>query len=100
MVVQFVSIKLCFGSTFAGSLREKSKVNIIQLDFTPTKKLSVLGLCLHLMNHSNGMICLAESELFRNKNKVCLPGVVPFDSGKSPDMRKPESHVFIIRGAK
>lgn len=77
--------------------KRKVKVNVIELDFTPSRKLSVLGLCLYLMNHSNGMICLAQSKMFRNKNKACLPGVVPLNSGTSPHIAKPD-YTFLLSG--
>ena len=77
--------------------KRKVKVNVIELDFTPSKKLSVLGLCLYLMNHSNGMICLAQSQLFVNKNRACLPGVVPLNSGTFPYITKPD-YTFLLSG--
>ena len=77
--------------------KRKVKVNVIELDFTPSPKFSVLGLCLYLMNHSNGMICLAQSQLFVNKNMACLPGVVPLDAGTSPNIIKPD-YTFLLSG--
>ena len=58
----------------------KRKVHIytIVLDFTPGEKNS--NLFLKMINNSDGLICLANSPLFKNKNKICLPGVVPKDA--------------------
>lgn len=58
--------------------KPKVKINIIELDFTPPKsKWNSKTLYLYLLNHADGVIKLADSPLFTNKNSVCLAGVTP-----------------------
>ncbi len=54
------------------------KLNIIMLDFTPARSWRDQNYWyLKLINRADGIICLANSSLFRIKNIVLLPGVVP-----------------------
>lgn len=56
--------------------RQKTKVNVIILDYTPAKDF-LSRLCLWAYNHCDGTITLAQSSLFTVKNTACLPGVTP-----------------------
>lgn len=72
----FVLIKL-FKSTV--------KLNVIILDFTPTNSWKKQDYWyLKLLNKADGTICLANSDLFKCRNTVVLPGVVPFSAGNEP----------------
>ena len=54
------------------------KLNIIMLDFTPARSWRDQNYWyLKLINRADGIICLANSPLFRVKNIALLPGVVP-----------------------
>jgi hypothetical protein len=54
------------------------KLNIIILDFTPAKSWKEQNYWyLKLINSADGIICLADSSLFKIKNMALLPGVVP-----------------------
>ena len=55
-------------------------VNVIVLDFTPGAPNN--DRLLKRINSCDGLITLADSELFVNKNKVCLPGVAPLGGKK------------------
>lgn len=77
----------------------KRSVNIyvIELDFTPpTRKLSTMGLFLWIMNHSKGIIKLADSPLFTNHNAVCLAGVTP-NEANYPLVENPKLE-FLLSG--
>lgn len=70
---------------FLRTFKPSVKINIIVLDFTPSKsRFSLPSLCLHLINKADGNIRLSYSELFTCKNSVTLPGVVPSTSGSEP----------------
>lgn len=74
------------------------KINVIVLDFTPvTRGIKLNSLCLKLINSADGAICLADSELFTIKNKIVLPGVVPDDAGKEPQIEVPNNK-FLLSG--
>lgn len=61
------------------------QVNVIELDFTPAKKVfSFNRIFIKIINNCHGNIRLAESPLFTNKNSITLPGVVPANAGKEP----------------
>lgn len=54
------------------------QLNVIVLDFTPVEKgFGLNNIYLNLINMANGRICLADSPLFKHKNAVILPGVIP-----------------------
>lgn len=78
----------------------KPKVGIyaIELDFTPpVRKFSVMSFYLYLLNHTDGVIKLADSALFTNKNCVCLAGVTPDKHNAAPIIEKP-SMDFLLSG--
>lgn len=71
------------------------KVYTIVLDFTPGETHTCFYL--YLINHSDGLIKLANSDLFSVKNSVCLPGVVPIDSPQYEKIKDIRSE-FLISG--
>lgn len=71
--------------------------NMIMLDYTPSDK-PVDRFLLWLSNHMHGMIKLANSPLFKVKNSVCLPGVVPADGVEYPKVENVTKD-FLISGA-
>lgn len=73
------------------------KQNIILLDYTPSDKV-IDRFLLWLSNHMHGMIKLADSPLFKVKNSVCLPGVVPDDGIEYPKVENVTKE-FLISGA-
>ena len=76
--------------------RNRTKVNVIILDYTPaTDWLS--RLCLWAYNHCDGTITLAESPLFTVKNTVCLPGVTP-ERMENPPIQMRINRDFLISG--
>lgn len=77
--------------------RPSVKQNIIQLDYTPSDSLFA-KFCLHIANSLNGTICLAPSPLFTCPNIVCLPGVVPDNYEKQPEI-KTIANDFLVSGA-
>ena len=77
------------------------KCNLIILDYTPGRKgLRAISDTIELfcINRMHGMIKLADSPLFKVKNSVCLPGVVPDDGKKYPRVEKAKKE-FLISGA-
>lgn len=75
------------------------QLNVIVLDFTPV--VSGFGLnwiYLKLINMAHGRICLANSPLFKAKNSVILPGVVPNSDNKYPLIETPNK-TFLLSGA-
>lgn len=75
--------------------------NLIMLDFTPKRKgLRSISDSIEIacINRMNGMIKLAESDLFTVKNSVCLPGVVPDDGNEYPLVENVKKE-FLISGA-
>lgn len=77
------------------------KCNLIMLDFTPGRKgFRAISDAIELfcINHMHGMIKLADSQLFKVKNSVCLPGVVPNDGVDYPKVER-VSREFLISGA-
>lgn len=71
------------------------KIYIIVLDFTPN---FINSFCfLKYIKASNGLICLANSSLFKNKNKLCLPGVVPTEVPEYPKVTSVNKS-FLISG--
>lgn len=61
------------------------KLNVIILDFTPANSWKEQNYWyLKLLNKADGTICLAYSKMFRCRNTVVLPGVVPTTAGKEP----------------
>lgn len=88
-VVLYILLK-CF--------KRSVKINVIELDFTPpTQKWSVENFLLYLLNHSHGVIKLADSPLFTNTNSVCLAGVTPKDAGNEPKILEPKME-FLLSG--
>ena len=77
--------------------KPKVKQNIIVLDYTPTQNIKD-RFFLWLANHMHGMIKLADSSLFKVKNSVCLPGVVPDDGIEYPKVEDVTKE-FLISGA-
>lgn len=73
------------------------KQNIIQLDYTPSKN-PIARFYLKIANSLNGTICLAPSPLFACPNIACLPGVVPDNYEKQPEI-KTITKDFLISGA-
>lgn len=74
------------------------KVNVIVLDFTPANSWKEQNFWyLKLLNHADGTICLAHSDLFRCRNMVVLPGVVPVSAGKEPLIEHPNNK-FLLSG--
>lgn len=74
------------------------KVNVIVLDFTPAKNWKEQNYWyLKLLNRADGTICLAHSNLFRCKNMVVLPGVVPAFAGKEP-LIEHTNNKFLLSG--
>lgn len=77
------------------------KCNLIMLDYTPGRKgLKAISDAIELfcINHMHGMIKLADSPLFKVKNSVCLPGVVPDDGVEYPKVENVTKE-FLISGA-
>lgn len=73
--------------------------NIIVLDFTPVSKgFGLNDLYLKFINSAHGRICLANSPLFKQKNSILLPGVVPANEKNRPILIKP-SLKFLLSGA-
>lgn len=73
------------------------KQQMIILDYTPSKKLFDRFL-LWLSNHVHGTIRLANSPLFKCKNSICLPGVVPMVVTQYPQIKEIKRE-FLISGA-
>ena len=74
------------------------QLNVIVLDFTPVDKgFGLNQLYLKLINSAHGRICLANSELFRKKNSVILPGVVPHTTTKLPEIKTVKKS-FLLSG--
>lgn len=60
------------------TFKSSVKLNIIMLDFTPARSWRDQNYWyLKLINSADGIICLADSSLFKIKNMTLLPGVVP-----------------------
>lgn len=73
------------------------QLNVIVLDFTPPlKTLSKSGIFLWFINKSHGIIKLANSELFTNRNSCCLAGVTPKEN-ESPIISE-RNHTFLLSG--
>lgn len=74
--------------------------NLIMLDFTPKRK-GIRGISdsieIACINRMDGMIKLAESDLFKVENAECLPGVVPYEVNKYPKIEN-VGHTFLISG--
>lgn len=74
------------------------KVQIIVLDFTPvTKGVGLNSLYLRLINKADGLIKLANSELFTVKNSAVLAGVVPRTTEFYPKIEHPNNQ-FLLSG--
>ena len=74
------------------------KLNIIMLDFTPAASWRDQNYWyLKLINRADGIICLADSPLFRIKNITLLPGVVPPASEEYPKIDNPNKE-FLLSG--
>jgi hypothetical protein len=79
-------------------IRRRNRAFIIVLDFTPAKKSwSLQRFYLWLMNRADGMICLSDSETFKCKNKIVLPGVVPSNKENIPEITSITSN-FLLSG--
>lgn len=82
-------------------LKPSVQCNLIMLDFTPGRKgIKRISDTIELLciNHMHGMIKLADSPLFKVKNSVCLPGVVPSDGVEYPKVENVTKD-FLISGA-
>lgn len=78
--------------------KPKVRIYAIELDFTPpTRGFCVMSFYLYLLNHIDGVIKLADSPLFTNKNSVCLAGVTPNRRDKVPLIKKPTME-FLLSG--
>lgn len=77
--------------------KPRVKQQMIILDYTPSKKLFDRFL-LWLSNHMHGTIRLANSPLFKCKNSICLPGVVPMYAEQYPQINEIKCE-FLISGA-
>lgn len=75
--------------------KPKVKIYTIVLDFIPGSKKDAF--CLKFIKNSNGLICLANSPLFENRNKIYLPGVVPNNSETWPTLTISKKS-FLISG--
>lgn len=74
------------------------QLNVIVLDFTPAKSWKQQNYWyLKLINSAHGRICLANSPLFKHKNSVTLPGVVPANNEAFPLIVKPALS-FLLSG--
>lgn len=74
------------------------QLNVIVLDFTPVGKgFGLNQLYLKLINWAHGRICLANSKLFKKKNSLVLPGVIPFAAEKWPEIKTPKKN-FLLSG--
>jgi hypothetical protein len=74
------------------------KLNIMMLDFTPAGSWRDQNYWyLKLINRADGIICLADSPLFRIKNITLLPGVVPPADEAYPKIDKPNKE-FLLSG--
>lgn len=71
------------------------RIYTIVLDYTPNGESD--SHFLPFINHSDGLIKLADSPLFTVKNAVCLPGVV-IDTIDAPNVTVGESYDFLISG--
>lgn len=81
------------------SFKRNVKLYIIELDFVPpSQKVCPSSLFLYLLNHSDGVIKLANSELFTNKNSISLAGVTPKFKIQYPLIKNPEKS-FLISGS-
>jgi len=88
-VLLFILVKL---------FKSSVKLNIIMLDFTPAGSWRDQNYWyLKLINRADGIICLADSPLFRIKNIALLPGVVPPASEEYPKIDKPNKE-FLLSG--
>ena len=75
------------------------QINIIQLDFTPSKKIiSKSQLSLYVINNSHGNIRLSNWPLFTNLNSIILPGVVPITKETYPRIEH-LNNSFLLSGA-
>lgn len=78
--------------------KPKVRIFAIELDFTPpTRRFCAMSFYLYLLNHIDGVIKLADSPLFTNKNSVCLAGVTP-DKGDNAPVIKKTSLEFLLSG--
>lgn len=78
--------------------KPKVKIYAIELDFTPpTRMFCAMSFYLYLLNHIDGVIKLADSPLFTNKNSVCLAGVTPYKGNDTPTINKPTME-FLLSG--
>lgn len=77
------------------------KRNVIMLDYTPDQR-GVAGLinriAIFLMNRADGMIKLANADIFKCKNTAVLPGVVPLITKTYP-FNKLSDNSFLLSGA-
>ena len=77
------------------------KCNLIMLDFTPQRKgLQAFSDAVEItcINKMHGMIKLADSPLFTVENSVCLPGVVPANGLRYPQVATVKKE-YLISGA-
>lgn len=72
------------------------RVYILLADFTPGTRIN--NQMIKLINRAKGLITLSDSTLFKVKNKVIMPGLVPTDE-TYPFIPKPIKRNFLISGA-
>lgn len=74
------------------------KVNIIVLDFTPPISWKEPNYWfLKMINRADGLICLSLSDLFKVKNMIVLPGVVPISQNRYPIIQN-FNNEFLLSG--
>lgn len=74
------------------------KLNIIILDFTPAKSWREQNYWyLKLSNKADSAISLSYSDLFKCRNIVVLPGVVPVTTGQEPEIETP-TNKYLLSG--
>lgn len=77
--------------------RKNVRRNIIVADFTPPRGIDLLKrFTQFLIRRADARIVLADSERFKNKNTVCIPGIVPMQNLPRVERVKRE---FLISGS-
>ena len=72
-------------------------INVIELDHTPSTRLSIHRLFQNIINRSHGVICLSDSPLLTNMNRCCLPGVVSPTVGNASRIKR-AGKSFLLSG--
>lgn len=77
--------------------KPNTRLYVIVLDFTPSGLFSLNYWYLKFINKAHGNILLSNSKIFKNKNKVILPGVVPQFNKLIPLIETPNMS-FLLSG--